>query len=210
MGSEQLNVPLTPVVAFFLVASVLGGLLVQLDPQGLLWPYLLYTPVSDASFDLVYGHQYWRLLTPVFLHFGLLHITFNGLLLWILGTVIESRRGSAYLFVLLFLSGIVSNVAQYWYTSYPLFGGLSGALFGLAGYVIVCNTLKRAPHIAVPPGLLWMVVISMLLGLAGILNYILGVRVANGAHLSGFLTGVVLGLAEACYLFFAAYVRRVW
>lgn len=197
MGSKHLGrTPFTPVVAFFLVASVLGALLLQLDPSGFLWPHLLYMPpdATATGTALVYKHQYWRLLTPLFLHFGLVHIVFNGLLLWILGVAIELRRGSVHLLVLLLLCGLTSNVAQYWYTGYPLFGGLSGALFGLTGYIIVCNQFLKAPPIEVPPALLWMLVITMVIGFTGLLNYVFGGRVANLAHASGFMAGIMAGL----------------
>ena len=200
MGAEKLNVtPLTPVAGLFIVCSLIGALLVQVDPQGLLWRYLLYMPYPIEGTALIYENQYWRLLTPMFLHFGLPHIVFNCLLLWILGIAIEERGGSVRLLLLLLCCGVVSNMAQYVYTHHPFFGGMSGAVYGLIAYIIVVNKCSRHNQIAVPPALLWVTVVSMLLGFTGILDYIFGISIANWAHLSGFIAGIVLGIVDCIY-----------
>lgn len=188
--------PLTPVVGVFMVMSLLGALVVQLDPQGLLWQYLLYMPTDYQSAADSHGHQYWRMLTPIFLHFGLAHIVFNCLLLWILGSAVERSVGSTRLLILLMIAGVFSNVVQYQYTAYPLFGGLSGALYGVIGYIIVWNAFTTYRKVPVPPALLWLAIISMLLGFLGILSYILGGKVANAAHLGGFISGLVIALLD--------------
>lgn len=193
--------PLTPVVGFFLVCSALCAVLVQLDPSGLVWSYLLFSPpgVFVDPHDLVYQDQYWRLFTPMFLHVGLLHIVMNGLLLWILGSAVEVRRGgSVILLCLLLLCGLGSNVAQHLQDAGP-FGGLSGALFGLVGYIMFSNRYFMRPPIEVPSALLWMLVITMLIGFTGLLNFVIGGRVANAAHLGGFVTGVLIAVVVMAY-----------
>ncbi len=78
--------------------------------------------------------QWWRLLTPIFLHFGWLHLAFNALWFWELGRRIEMRSGGFWLLGLTLLFGLVSNLAQWWFGGAAIFGGLSGVLYGLLGY----------------------------------------------------------------------------
>src|SRR5690606_17148635 len=93
--------------------------------------WLSFTPMNSmgqlaASPDL---GQWWRLVSPIFMHFGIMHLAFNALWYWELGRRIELRSGSFWLLGLTLLFALVSNYAQ-WVFSGPtaLFGGLSGLL----------------------------------------------------------------------------------
>ena len=77
--------------------------------------------------------QYWRLITPIFLHFGWLHIAFNGLWTWEVGALIEQRLGSLALLGIVLIAGVGSNTAQYLYSGPSLFGGMSGVVLGCSG-----------------------------------------------------------------------------
>lgn len=199
------NIPLSPVVGFFLVASLFGSLLVQLDPRAVLWEYLLFMPINYSAAGWIYESQYWRLLTPIFLHFGLAHIAFNGLMLWILGSAIEKERGSMLLLLLLSLGSIVANMVQYYVSGSVLFGGLSGGVFALISYILFNQYRYRNSFIAIPPALLWLSVLSMMLGFIGVLDFIIGGKVANAAHIAGFIFGALFMLLEA--VFFALLKR---
>jgi GlpG protein len=143
--------------------------------------------------------QYWRLLTPIFLHFGWLHITFNSLWMWELGALIEQRLGSLLLLALVLLCGIGSNVAQHLASGPSLFGGMSGVVYALLGFCWVYNTLLPDRYLAVPRPiiafmLLWlvfcMVAPTELLGIGSI---------ANAAHLAGLLLGCAIAVPVALY-----------
>src|ERR1051326_871290 len=86
--------------------------------------------------------ELWRLLTPIFIHFGPIHILCNMLWLRDLGSMIEGRQSSWHLGALVLIFGICSNLAQS-YTSGPAFGGMSGVAYGLLGYIWICG--KRDP-----------------------------------------------------------------
>jgi GlpG protein len=90
-----------------------------------LWP--------EAGLPEVRSGQFWRIITPIFLHFHLLHIVFNSVAMWVLGSVLERRMGAGDMVVLVLVIGIGSNLAEYLGTG-PWFGGLSGVVYGLLGY----------------------------------------------------------------------------
>ena len=78
-----------PVTLLLILLSIGGFALVYLRAPMAWLSYLTFTPVQVDEGNLVFGAmggQYWRLVTPVFLHFGWLHIVFNSLWLWELGS----------------------------------------------------------------------------------------------------------------------------
>lgn len=81
--------------------------------------------------------QIWRIFTPIFIHAPMpmfLHILFNMLWLKDLGSMVEARQSSLQLGLLILFISATSNLAQY-YVSGPAFGGMSGVVYGLLGYI---------------------------------------------------------------------------
>lgn len=91
-------------------------------------------PDRDLGFALIRQGQVWRLITPIFMHFGVWHIAFNMLALSAFGQGIEMVKGRWRFLVLVLGSAIASNVAQS-FVSGGNFGGMSGVDFALAGYL---------------------------------------------------------------------------
>lgn len=131
--------------------------------------------------------QPWRLVSPMLLHFSLLHILFN-LLWWAdLGRLIERFQSSGQLLMVTLVTSAVANVAQF-LTSGPAFGGLSGVVYGLLGYLWIYGRLNPGAGYALRREIVifmlaWMVICFV--GLSGV--------VANAAHLAGLVSGCVLG-----------------
>ena len=131
--------------------------------------------------------QPWRLFTPMLLHFSLLHILFN-LLWWSdLGRLIERHQSGLQLILITLVTAAVSNVAQFLDTG-PRFGGLSGVVYGLLGYLWIYGKLNPDSGYALRREIVifmlaWLVICFV--GLSGI--------VANTAHLAGLVSGCVLG-----------------
>ena len=126
-----------PVTTALIAASFAGFALVYyLGSPGLV-SWFTFLPFSLGANDLQFGDmglQYWRLVTPAFLHFGWLHIVFNSLWLWDLGSRLELLLGRVNLLLLVLVIAMVSNISQYYATGPSLFGGMSGVVFGLLGF----------------------------------------------------------------------------
>jgi GlpG protein len=161
------------------------------------WLALLsFTPFEvqgDQIRFLPMGDQYWRLITPAFLHFGWLHITFNTLWLWELGSRVERATGSFNTLGLLLVIALVSNVSQYQFGGPGLFGGMSGVVYGLLGFSWVAPLLQPAWAIQPPKGIMLFMVGWLFVCLFGVVEVLGFGAIANAAHLGGLLCGAALG-----------------
>jgi GlpG protein len=137
--------------------------------------------------------QFWRLITPVFLHFDIMHLTFNATILWFLGHQIENREGSFQFVLLVIFTGVFSNVAQYYFVAGNLFGGMSGVNYGLLSYCAYRNFTANPPTFLLPTGFLILSIVMMLLGFLNVFA-LLGYSIANWAHLAGFVAGLLLAM----------------
>ncbi|XOV89430.1 MAG: rhomboid family intramembrane serine protease [Pseudomonadota bacterium] len=137
--------------------------------------------------------EYWRLLSPMLLHFGVMHIVFNLLWVWEVGRRIEIINGAATLLLILLVTSLSANFTQYFMTGPSLFGGMSGVVFGLLGYGLVWSRLVPSRSLALPDGIYIFMVAFLVIGFSGVLDALLPGSLANGAHLGGFLAGLGLG-----------------
>ncbi|PNA04077.1 MULTISPECIES: rhomboid family intramembrane serine protease [unclassified Pseudomonas] len=157
--------------------------------------YIHFTPLADS---LAAG-QWWRLFTPMLIHFGILHLAMNGMWYWELGRRIESRQGSVNLIGLTLLFGLVSNYAQFAWGGPSLFGGLSGVLYGLLGHCWIFQLLAPNPAYRLPRGVLAMMLVWLLVCMSGLISMIGFGEIANAAHVSGLLIGCFTGLLGGLY-----------
>ena len=135
--------------------------------------------------------EVWRLFTPIFIHFGILHILFNMLWLLDLGTMIERRQSTRVLAALLLVIAALSNFGQYLWQG-PVFGGMSGVVYGLIGYIWLRGKFDPASGLFLHSSTVTMAVIWFVLCLAGVFPY-----VANAAHGVGFAVGIAWGYVSA-------------
>lgn len=188
--------PLTAVaVSLCLLVFLLTGLLGDIVVSRLtIVPIALVNgmPVLGTLQDALTSGQIWRPLSPIFLHFGWMHLLFNMLWLWFFGSQVEQRHGRGRFIVLLLATGIGGNLAQY-AAGTVLFGGMSGVDFGLMAYVWLMSRRRPGSGFFVPQMLVvlmfgWLVfAMTSVAGLVGLGN------VANEAHLGGLVVGLVLG-----------------
>ena len=130
--------------------------------------------------------QFWRLYTPMFVHLHPLHLIFNLYMCWILAGVIERVKGTWTLLLLVLLIAPISHLAQY-VVAGPNFGGLSGVLYGLFGYLWMRSVLLPNDGFFIPQIVVVQLIIWAMLGLTGFLH------MANGAHFGGLFAGMALG-----------------
>jgi len=147
--------------------------------------------LSNRSLPEVRRGEVWRLFTPMFLHFGILHLLFNMLWLRDLGSMIEARKGTWMLLVLVLVLAGTSNVAQYLYSG-PHFGGMSGVVYGLLGYIWMQGKFNPASGLSLQPQTVTMMIIWFFLCFTGMVG-----PVANTVHAVGFAGGIAWGFLDA-------------
>ncbi len=162
--------------------------------------------VKTDGLSPVLGGQVWRLVTPIFLHFGPMHLLFNMMWLYYLGGEIEARRGSLRFLALVLVIAVVSNLAQYalggltreggefvWQFS-GRFGGMSGVVFGLFGYVWMKMRFEPELGLAVSQQMFILTMIWFVFCFTGLAG-----PIANYAHAAGLAAGVAAGAAPALW-----------
>jgi rhomboid protease GluP len=163
---------------------------------------------AKTNIWLLQQKQWFRLVTPIFIHIGLLHLVTNSYALWIVGPIVERLYGSAKFAVLYLLTGsagVAGSVLSAWiYKADGPAAGASGALFGLFGVLIVVSYKYRRElpaHFrrAFRNGVLSVVAINLLFGVAN--NFSKSLRlnlpfhfVDNWAHVAGLLAGAGLAM----------------
>jgi rhomboid protease GluP len=165
---------------------------------------LLHWGANSGPYVLL-GGQWWRLITAAFVHAGPLHIATNMWCLWNLGLLGEPLLGVFGTFAVYLLTGAAGNLLSVaMHPGVPngppgIVGvGASGAVFGLAGVLIV---LLKSPLLPVPPrelsqlrrSVIYFAVLNFVFG-AGSLFFTSFIRIDNMAHLGGFLCGLALGV----------------
>lgn len=150
--------------------------------------------VTD-SLEQALGKQPWRLIAPMFLHFGFMHLFFNMSWLSHLGGMIEREKRSWFLLFLVTFTHIASAFTEYFWEMYGLhrttiiFGGFSGAVYGLIGFAWMYAEYNRSGYIRLSPQNIQLAVVWMVLCFTGALG-----PIANGAHFGGFAAGMILGM----------------
>jgi rhomboid protease GluP len=146
---------------------------------------LLYRFGSGYGIAIIYG-EWWRLITPIFLHGGILHFGFNSYVLLQLGPLVEAEYGRDRFWIVYLLCGIAGNVlAALFVPGIPVVGA-SGAIFGLVGLLIVHSGRRggfggRQLRSRLIQWAFLMFVISLMPG------------ISLSAHAGGFLGGLALG-----------------
>lgn len=146
-----------------------------------------YVPAPILA-DVLSG-ELWRVITPIFLHFGWLHIAMNMYMLFLFGASIEEPKGPWRYLAFVLLIGATSNIAQF-FVGGPMFGGMSGVDFGLFGYLWMKSKFAPEEGFFIPKYLVVQLFVFTLLCMSGIIP-----NIANTAHLVGLATGMIISLA---------------
>ena len=143
--------------------------------------------------EQILSGEFWRLLTPVFLHFDLLHLAFNMGIFYFLVTQIERLEGWQLALFYIVFSGVISNCFQFVLTPENIFGGMSGVNYALLTYCFLANRITKSEIYSCPQGLFYFAIIMLVVGFSGMLSMV-GYNIANWAHLAGVLAGGFLSL----------------
>lgn len=172
-----------------LIAISVAIFLLSLFPESKDQLAVLFFSNDRAHFmrEITQG-QIWRLLTPVFLHFGFLHIIFNMLWLRDLGRIFENSKGTTSFLIFFLVTGVASNIAQY-LTLGPSFGGMSGVVFGLLGFVWMSKTFNPNSPYGLPKQDVILMSIWFILCTVGVIG-----NIANLAHAVGLSLGMIYGI----------------
>jgi GlpG protein len=204
-ASQDTTIPIrvvllnAPVTLALILLSIGGFLMYLYTPMN--WLNALSFSSSQVSdnqslFQAIDG-QYWRLITPAFLHFGWLHIVFNCLWLWDLGRRVEQVMGHLNMFMLFLVIAVVSNTSQFEFGGGGLFGGMSGVVYGLLGFSWIAPQLQPAWPIQPPKAIMIFMVGWLVVCMSGMVEVLGFGAIANAAHLGGLLCGAVVGAVFA-------------
>lgn len=168
-----------------IVATALGAgffrNIIEINPQ------ILYWMGAKHNNAIIFHGEYYRLVTSMFLHGGIVHLLFNMYALYILGDFIERVYGSKKYLAIYFVSGIVASIFSLYFL--PVMGvGASGAIFGLLGAALVFAYNEKD---RIGKGLVTNIIVIILL------NVFIGLSMSNidiSAHFGGFIAGAILGL----------------
>jgi len=185
-----------PVCIALILLSCVGFLLIYLNASAEVINWFSFTPFEIRAGQVVFltsEGEYWRLVTPVFLHFSWLHIVFNSLWLWELGSRIERLLGSVVMLLLALAIAAISNGAQFWFTGPSLFGGMSGVVYGMLGFCWVAASVQPGWPLQPARPVLLLMLGWLLLCLFGVVELLGFGAIANAAHVAGLIAGAGFG-----------------
>ena len=171
-------------VAVFIGMILTGGSLESFSGEQLIRWGANYGP-------LTIGGEYWRLITAGFVHANILHIAFNMWGLWNLGLLSERLFGKWQTAAIYLLTGIGGALLSIAYNHHRLEVGASGAIFGIAGAILVGIkfgdvAMSAAEKRATVSSLVLVIILNFGMGMSG--------NIDNICHLGGFITGLMVGL----------------
>jgi membrane associated rhomboid family serine protease/Flp pilus assembly protein TadD len=188
------SVPIVTPTLIFLCMVVYGAMAVIKTPHpaAALQPILVW----GANFGpLTLGGQWWRLVTSIFVHFGLIHLAVNMWCLWDLGSFAERLYGRATLLLIFFASGVAGAMWSLVWHPMSIEAGASGAIFGIAGALIASFLLGNHPF----PRSAMKAALFSVLAFAGYNLFvgIFGSGAGNAAHVGGLVCGLGIGALVA-------------
>jgi rhomboid protease GluP len=163
---------------------------------------------ADNAGNVLMGGEWWRIVTAMFVHVGIIHLATNMWCLWNLGLLAEPLVGSVGLLAVYVLTGAAGNLLSTlvnWFKFhdlgvFPAGAGASGAVFGIAGALII---LLKSPRLPVPPielaklrkSVIYFAAINLVIGFSISFGARLtGINIDNMAHLGGFSCGLLFAL----------------
>jgi rhomboid protease GluP len=174
------------VIVFVIMAGLLGAGWIEATD---IMPYIRYGANNGAATT---DGEWWRLVTCMFMHFGIVHLALNMWALYQVGHLVEKLLGRLLYTLAYFGSGIFASLASIaWHGDKMWSAGASGAIFGLYGALL--GYMLREKH-ALPRNF-FQPLLKSTMGFAGY-NILYGLthpEIDSAAHIGGFVSGFVLG-----------------
>ncbi len=183
------------VTVFLVVASALVSIYSNMgDPQTITIRNLMVEPDMRGPFlASVRAGEVWRLVTPMFIHFGVLHLLFNMSGVWRFAKQVEHQQGPFVLLALVLWTQVPGLVGQYALEHArhvnAVIGGMSGVLYGVFGFVWMQARFNRKYAYFLDEPTTWLMMIWFVLCLTGMVG-----PIANVAHAGGLICGLLAGL----------------
>ena len=160
------------------------------------------------KFASVAKGEIWRLVTPIFIHYGVFHLVFNMWWLISLGGILETKYGTFYFGLLVLVSAAISSAAQIaapvWLDGSSIYiagatasvdgGGMSGVIYALFGFVWMKSTYDRSSGFRIPNSTVIIMLGWLFFCMTPFEEQLLNSRVANWAHGVGLIVGMIAGL----------------
>lgn len=179
------------IFSYTLVAACVAVTMLSHFGQETDWLQYLFISYPDTGLSgflpEIRAGEVWRLFTPALIHFGVAHLVFDMLWLFQLGSMIENRQGHLRFLLLTLLLAAGSNVAQYAVAG-PRFGGMSGVVYGLFGYIWLRGRLDPAAGLFIDRQSIVLMIVWFLACFTGWVG-----PIANAAHAAGLALGAACG-----------------
>lgn len=176
------------VLVFVLMAVVSGG-------ESIMYPssQTLLQWGADHGPETLTQEQYWRIVSNMFLHIGLMHIALNMYALWNVGPAVERFFGSGRMIFVYLIAGIGGSLTSLWFHPEILSAGASGAIFGIFGALLAFLRFHAAQFdksyvVSATRSMVILLIVNLIWGFST-------PGIDNAAHVGGFITGVVAALA---------------
>ncbi|WP_133012478.1 rhomboid family intramembrane serine protease [Marinomonas flavescens] len=191
-----------PATFFVILAAVIVAIITQLGSDLTTVSYFTISPLTVIGnqirffplSEVISQGEYWRLISPALLHFSVMHIAFNALWVWDVGRRLEKIIGSFFWLLGVLIIAVASNILQFEISPNPLFGGLSGVVYGLIGFAWFMPMVNRSWPVIIHKPLMIFFMVWLAIGYTPLTEMIGLGSIANTAHSIGLISGLALGI----------------
>lgn len=189
----QNGIAITPYYSIILITSIVAVSLSQIGTDPTTFDVAAKTSIDLAGFDKVLfaQGQYWRILTGVALHGGIMHLLFNSYALFVLGRLVEFLSNRAHLAIVFLLSAVGGGLLSFVFSPYETSVGASGGILGFLGYLTVYGYKRRK---LLSSSFLKNMLFNI--GFIGVIGVFVLPRIDNLGHLGGLLAGALYGFVQ--------------